>query len=520
MIYSFEGFKLDVERQELQKGGVIIAIEPQVFALLELLISNHERVVSKEEINEVIWNNRIVSEAALSSRIKLARKAINDDGKAQRLIGTVHKRGFRFRCTPETQSSVTTTSRNSPPLIEDATFPLKRDRPTVAVLPFELISNSTQFSEFTSAISHELILELSRLRWLYVIARGSSFQFHSSGFDIASIQKTLRADYLISGSIEIQGNRSFVTVEMSKTTDGRIVWAERYEGKSDDLMSLRQTVASKVVSSIEIRLPIEEAARTSNLATENLDAWSAYHRGLTHMYRFNKVDNEIASILFQRAISDDPYFARAHAGLSFTHFQNSFLNFVSDSEDAVDNARKYAEKSLELDPLDPFVNLTMGRSHMLRGDAEGALGWFDRSIELSPNYAFARYNRGLAHAVINNCVESEENAQSALMLSPIDPLRYAMLATRSLSHMSRENYVEASQWGEKAAVSPNSHIHIHAIAAIGHYLSNDLEKASGWAAKVNSAKPSNYKEKFLRCFPFRDQKMIRRVESAFKNLNI
>ena len=536
MIYSFENFELDTHRIELRKGHDVLPVEPQVLSLLELLISNHDRVVSKDEINQVVWGGRIVSEAALSSRIKLARKIIGDDGSQQRLIRTIHNRGFRFVVVPKiestvpaqcwsdpsrdpgTASTVLTSSDTSVSGTEERSY--IRDRPTVAVLPFDELGNNEQSTGFAKAVSHELILELSRLRWLYVIARGSSFRFQSSNLDLATIRRSLGVDYLLSGTVEVLGHKSFVTVEMSCARNGRIIWADRYQGAAEDLIALRQTVASQVVSSIEIRVPLEEATRTADLPTENLDAWSAYHRGLSHMYRFNKHDNSVATSLFEHAVRADPNFARAYAGLSFTHFQNSFLHFVPDQKAERDLSLKLAEKSLELDPLDPFINLTMGRSHMLSGDIEGSISWFDRSIDLSPSYAFAKYNRGLAQVVTSNGVASEEDTSSALLLSPLDPLKYAMLATRGMSHMVRGDYAEASVWCERAANAPNSHLHIHAIAALAHYLAENHDKAGKWAAKVMPVKQGNYLAQFLRCFPFRDVKVVANIEEVFRKLSL
>ena len=187
--------------------------------------------------------------------------------------------------------------------------------------------------------------------------------------------------------------------------------------------------------------------------------------GLQYMYRFTKDANATATALFERAVAQDPNFARAHAGLSFTHFQDAFVKYGDVSGDAALLARRHAERSLEIDPFDPFGNLTMGRAHWLVGDMPGSIEWLDRATTLSPNYAQAFYSRGFADMVCCAAGSSRQNVDSSLILSPIDPLRYGMLGTRALTYIVDGNYEEAARWAEKAAHAPGAHHLIAMIAA-------------------------------------------------------
>ena len=298
------------------------------------------------------------------------------------------------------------------------------------------------------------------------------------------------------------------------------IWADRFDGSIDDLPALRARIAASAMTAVEVRVPIEEARRAASLTTENLDSWSAYHRGLWHMYRFNAHDNMIAAGMFARALEADRNFARAHAGLSFTHFQNAFVGYTKDADFERGQARAHAERGMELDPLDPFANLTMGRAAMLSGDLADAAAWFDRSVELSPNYAFAIYNRGLVKAIVGDGRDSEADAVRAISLSPIDPLHYAMLATRSLSHIVRGDYAAASAWGERAARAPNAHVQIRIIAALAHELAGNHPAAEAWAAAARRTKPGNGQAGFLSAFPFSDTGTRTVVQRALKRLGI
>ncbi len=526
MIFRFEDIEIDTDRFELRREGIAQKVEPQVFALIECLVGNRDRLVSKDELNLRIWGGRVVSDAVVNSRIRSARRAIGDDGKTQRLIKTVHNRGFRFIGESVVENTVPTgyftakdASAEAAPG-ESPESPLSIGRPSIAVLPFQMLSVDPRYEMFADAVAHEVIVELSRLHWLFVIARGSSFRFRDPNIDLPAVGEILGARYFLTGSVAIDQRRSIVTVELSQASNSQVLWADRFEGPIDDLLGLRLAIAAHVVTAIEVRVPANEASQAASLPTENLDSWSAYHRGLRHMYRFNAHDNEIAARMFARAIESDPHFARAHAGLSFTHFQNAFVGYAKDAAAERRLAKDHAERSMELDPLDPFANLTVGRAAMLAGDMGGSVSWFDRSVELNPNFAFAIYNRALAQAIIGAGYESEHGAMKAIALSPVDPLHYAMLATRALSHIVRNDYATASAWAERGAKAPNAHVHIHTIAALAHELAGDRQAATCCVSEVHRLAPRYNQAAFFQAFPFQDADTLSALSAALKRLAI
>jgi TolB-like protein len=520
MIYRFGSFELDLAKVELRAVGETRPLERQVFALLALLVANAERLVSKDEIIEKVWDGRIVSDAAIASRVKSARQALGDDGQAQRYIKTIHRQGFRFVARVEVarddagvlgvvESSAS--DRSAP----EAAVP--SSRPSIAVLPFRVIGDAGPYAAMGDALPHELIAGLARLRWLFVTARGSSFRLRGPT-DVSEVARLLGVRYCASGTLEIADARLIVTVELADTRDGGIVWADRFTGSLDEVHAIRTEIQSKVLTALEIQIPLHEATLARLAVTENLDAWSAYHLGLQHLYRFNRADNAAASALFQQAIARDPEFARAHAGLSFVHFQTAFLRHTDDLAGEIALARRYAMRGVDLDPLDPFVNFTMGRSFWLEGDLDASFGWLERACTISPNYAQGIYARAWTESLAGRSREGRADVDLAMKLSPLDPLYYAMLGTRAFTHMALCEDAEAARWAERAACSPGAHVLIAMIAVAAHALDNDPRRAASWAANVRARNPALTSDDFFRSFPMKAETMRSRVSGALASL--
>ncbi|WP_188661844.1 winged helix-turn-helix domain-containing tetratricopeptide repeat protein [Arenimonas soli] len=516
MIYRFDGFELDLARLELRAGGAVRPLEPQVFALLALLVANGERVVSRDEIIEKVWDGRVVSDSAIDSRVKTARQALGDDGRTQRFIKTLHRKGFRFVAQARVvraEPLVTVAAADDEPAAATPGV-----RPSIAVLPFRLIGQNATYATLADALAHELIADLARLHWLFVTARESSFRLRGAEADPGEIGRLLGVRYYLSGSVEQTGSRLAVMVELTDTRDGGVVWAENFVVPLGDVHPLREDIRAKTLSALEIRIPAHEATRARLSVSENLDAWSAYHLGLQHMYRFNRSDNATALALFRQSIAKDPGFARAHAGLSFVHFQSAFLRHSEDIAGETALARQLAERGVELDPLDPFVNFAMGRSYWLESDLHGSLGWLERATALSPHYAHGLYARAWAESLSERALESREHVDLAMRLSPIDPMHYAMVGTRAFTHLVQGEDAEAADWADRAARAPGAHVLIALIAAVAHALAGNASQAQAWVRNVQSRNPALRSGDFFRAFPMQSASARARVSTALGDL--
>lgn len=513
MSWSFANFELDPERFELRNAGALVALEPQVFELLSLLIGNRHRLVTKEEIIESVWGGRCISDSSLSSRIKSARKAVGDDGATQHTIRTIHGKGFRFVAETSLRQIAAVVRQDQPDLAHAPDADTGR-RPTIVVLPFRSLGTPDVGEVLAEAIPHELIQALCKLRWLMVIARGTAFKFRSENEDLTDIASALKVRYVLVGSVEILGPRLVISVELSDSRSGEVIWGDRYSLSRDGLHEVRAEIAASVVAALEIYIPLNEARDARIGTSENLDAWANYHLGLQQVYRFSQEGNERATGLFQKAVVQDPGFARAHAGLSFTSFQDAFVNYSGDPVAAAKAAARFAERSIELDPLDPFSNLVMGRSFWLRNELELGLDWLDRSIVLSPNYAHGHYSHAFADMLSSREHNARAHVDTACQLSPLDPMVYAMHSTRALSFIVEGDYESAAKWAEAGARSPNSHFLIGMIAVLAHCLNRDPEKAQFWKRNVAGRRPYANQEHFFKSFPFTDPEVRHRIASA------
>ena len=511
MTYRFASCSLDTSKGELRRDGALVPIEPQVLSLLTLLIENRDRLVSKDEIVEAVWRGRIVSEAAISSRIKSLRQALGDDGSAQSIIRTSPKLGFRFVAEVEVAAPAQAIAPAEQPAQEPS-------RPSIAVLPFAVIGQGEVAAGLAEALPHDLITELSRLRWLLVIARGSSFRFRGPDADVGRVRDALNVRYCLSGLVEADGGAMALTVELCDTRDGGVIWSERFRSPIDGVHEVRAQIVRAVTAALELQIPQNEIRRAALSAPEHLDAWSAYHLGLHHMFRFNREGSAAAAAMFQRAVELEPSFARAHAGLSFTHFENAFLRFADDASEATLLARRSAEKGMEHDPLDPFCNLVMGRVSWLSGDLEASLPWLDRAIQLNPNYAQAKYSRAWTETLLGDGARGRAHTDEALRLSPLDPMAYAMLGVRAFTHMVLDEPGEAAQWGERAARTPGAHALIEMVAAVGQGLAGDEERARFWMASARRRHPGLGAGEFFQAFPFREPADRARIEAALRKL--
>ena len=499
MTWAFGDFHLDPDRFQLVRRGAAVSLEPQVLALLIHLVRNHHRMVSKDEIVDVVWQGQAVSDASISSRIRSARQAVDDDGARQAVIQTVYGRGFRFVAAVSTA----TPARPASGAVVHAPADAVTGRPSIAVLPFSPLGTTPLLAVLAEAIPHEIIEALSRLRWLAVIARGSSFRFGLDAPDLDLVATALSARYLLTGVIENRSKGLAATLELVDAGSRQVLWADRLESPLDGIDDLRSRIVAHLVTALETHIPFIEARIAKQTNSEDLDAWANYHIGLRHLYRFTAADTALARTCFERAVSAEPRFTRAHAGLSFTSFLSAFLRLNPDTAVATDAARRHAERALELDALDPFANFTMGRSFWLTDQPDVAADWLSRATTLNPNYAQGFYASAFTTMLTGDAKATARALDTSLHLSPLDPLLYGVHGVRAQTLMQLKDYEAAAAWGDRAATQPGAHYLIGMIALAANGLAGRRERTAQLRQDIRQRKPDATAADYFSAFPTR-----------------
>lgn len=258
MRLQFDPFELDTDRAELRTTAGPVDIEPKVFRLLRLLVENNERVIGKDEMIAVIWGGRFISDAAVSTALRAARKALGDDGQGQRFIRTVRGVGHRFVAPVRIRHPETSVAEPSAKPEQSADG--RGNRPTVAVLAFSRMGLPDQFSSLGEAIPADIISSLARLRWLRVIARESTFRFRTVDVDLAGLRGILGANYCLSGRVELVSRRLRVSVDLVDTRTGGLIWSEHFERPVADVHAVRQEIVAAVIAALDIQITQTEAA--------------------------------------------------------------------------------------------------------------------------------------------------------------------------------------------------------------------------------------------------------------------
>jgi TolB-like protein len=286
LIYRFEDFSLDGDRRELRRGSEIVAIEPQVFDVLEFLIANRERVVSNDGLIQAVWQGRIVSDGTVSTRINAVRHALGDSGAHQRLIRTLPRKGYRFAGVIRPESGNGKPSDLATPI---ADVPLiLPDKPSIAVLPFVNMSGDPEQEYFTDGLTEDILTELSRFHSLFVIARDSSFAYKGKSPDTRQVGRELGVRYVLEGSIRKSSNRIRVTGQLIDTLTGNHIWAERYDRVLEDIFAVQEEVTRAIVAAITPQIETTEQLKAARPRPGHLSAYEMALRANSLFAKPNK----------------------------------------------------------------------------------------------------------------------------------------------------------------------------------------------------------------------------------------
>jgi TolB-like protein len=446
--FLFGDCVLDPDRRELKRASGAIPVGPQVFDLLLHLVENRARVVTKDELLEAVWRGRIVSESTITSHINAARIAIGDDGQAQKLIRTVARKGFRF-VGDVTEAPPSTAGAHDGPKPSRA-HPLP-DKPSIAVLPFVNLSGDPEQDYFADGMVEDITTALSHIRWLFVIARNSSFTYKGRPVDVTQVGRELGVRYVLEGSVRKAANRVRITGQLVDAGTGGHLWAERYEGALDDVFQLQDRITESVVGAIAHELERAEMERAKRKPTESLDAYDHFLRGMANFHTGTQATVDQALAGFREAIARDPDYASAYGLAAWCLFWRRINGWTVDHDGETAEGARLARRAVDLGKNDA-VALTRGGhalAHFTR-DLDAGVDFLDKALVLNPNLAAAWFLGGYLRIWRGEPDEAIKRFEHAMRLSPLDPEMFRMQAGVAMAHLIARRYDAACGWAEKA----------------------------------------------------------------------
>jgi TolB-like protein/Tfp pilus assembly protein PilF len=364
------------------------------------------------------------------------------------------------------------------------------EKPSLAALPFQNMSGDPEQEYFADGMVEEITTAISRLPWLFVIARNSSFTYKGRAVDVRQVARELGVRYVLEGSVRKAGNRVRITGQLIDTTTGAHIWADRFDGALDDIFELQDQVASSVVGAIEPRLRLAEIERAARKPTDSLDAYDLYLRGLAEFNKFTEEGMAQAVVLLRRALEIDPGYAPAAAmiGLSYQFQRARGWKPLLGAE--IEEAARLARRAIDTGRGDPDA-LWMAGIVLLTsaGETANAANAIDRALALNPNSAYAWMAKGYVLAFSNAGDKGVDALRRAIRLSPFDPLGWRFASGLAIAHMMAGQYDEAMHWADRSLQEvPRYTAGIRVKVVLCTYLGH-IDEARHWLGRLLELQP-------------------------------
>ncbi len=507
MQYRLAEYLICPDTQELLCNQRQIKIEPLIFKLLIYLFENPERLITHDELIQSVWKSSIITNAAVFAAISIARKVIGDNGKEQKYIKTVPCQGYRFiaEFTQDNNNPLTLKKDRQRPLSlsqnKHKTFlmdypAIERshnlpEKSSVAVLDFIDQGFTPKSQLFTFALTTEINAGLARLPHLEVIARASASYISEQKLTPTQIGKLLNVRYLIYGHAQLINNRIRITLSIVDSVNNTEVWSEHYDRVKDDLFLVQNEITGSIVSTIDATIEKTEIERSFITPSENLSAWENYHRGVWYINRTKPEHSDTAETYFSEALKLDPAFSRAYAGLSHIYVNRNLLNISNSKNNTyLSRAIEFAEQGIDYCQRESMGYASMGRALYFSKKHNLAVEFYDRALELNPNYSLCYTYKGVTLAHTCNTKSVQELLSKAQRLSPYDPVNFLIYSTLATLFTHLKDYKEAAKWGVRAADTPNAYFITYAVAAGCLYLAGQKKLAKKHAKELLRLQPN------------------------------
>jgi TolB-like protein/tetratricopeptide (TPR) repeat protein len=447
-IFQFEEYTLDADRRSLVRDGRHLALRPQAMEVLCYLAKNPGRPISKEELFQEIWQGISVTDDSLVQCIRDIREVLED--RDHRLVKTVPRRGYMF--TGPMSGDQRREEDFPTPSLKGANGVLSLpDRPSIAVLPFANMSGDPDQEYFADGMSEDLITELARIRWLFVIARNSSFVYKHRVGDVKQVSRELGVRYVLEGSVRRAGKKLRISAQLIDATTGGHHWAEKYDRAVGDIFAVQDEITRSVAGAIEPRLLAAEGVRaTLSRSPGDLGAWELVARAKAHSWRLTRSDYEAAIEPLERAVAAYPDYAPARSLLGFCLVFAAHMGWISRDQGLLPG-RQHAIRAIMLDDRDSWGHIALGVCAMMERRTQESLAALHRALKLNPNSATAHAHLSRSFAFAGRVREAIEHGEIAVRLSPLDPEMALFLGGFAIAYFAAGRYARAIEYATEAA---------------------------------------------------------------------
>ena len=440
-VYEFGPFRLDISAEILFRGAAPMPVGRRAVAVLGALLKRPGVPVSKDALMQAAWPGLAVEEGNLTVQIAALRRVLGKEPGADRWIETLPRRGYRFvgSVVASNEAVLSTPARTGP-------GPLPSDRPSIAVLPFQNMSEAPDQDYFAEGMVEEIITALSRIRRLFVIARNSSFTYKDRAVDVRQVGRELGVSYVLEGSVRRVGNRVRITAQLLDATSGAHLWADHFDGTNEDVFELQDNVASSVAGVIEPTLETEEYRRSTRRPTDDLTAYDLYLQA-----RFTRLspsrEGTMRSLrLVERALERDANYGSALADAAICQMIIHVGGWTNDPEATREKGIALANRALRVAGDDPYILANAAFAFGYFGeDIATALGLVDDALQLNPSYARGWTVSGQLRLWAGQYDLGIEHLEKVLRLSPHEGRRPQMHHTIGMGHFFVRRLAKAAE---------------------------------------------------------------------------
>lgn len=485
MPISFADVELDVVRRELRRGGVPVAVEPQVLDLLIYLIENRQRVVTRTELLDAIWKDRVISESTFTSRVNAVRKAVGDSGERQAVIRTIARKGLRFVGEVQVIADIESTPQKLAPAA--LTLP---DKPSVVVLPFQSIGGAPEQDYVADGIVESITAALSRIREFFVIARNSAFVYKGRAVNVCEVGRELGVAYAVEGSVQRGGSRVRVTVQLVETGGCAHLWAEYYDGQMDDIFDLQDRIAERVAGALQPSIRHAEIFRVQRKRPQELGAYDYTMRAMSLVWLLEKESAARGLDLLGKALDIDADYPLALALAAWCWAQSAVYTWVDDTTVAIAKALQLADRAARQATDEPLILAVLGAVHTFARNFGVARIMLERAIALDPNSAWALSRMGWLDVYSDRPDAARTWFEKSIRLSPLDPMNFNnYVGLASVSQVVGDDNAAADLFLRALAERPTAYW-IHRNLAPALHAAGRLDEARASLAKVLTIYPT------------------------------